>query len=61
MKLEERRKKLGLTQQEVAEKLGVSRECVSQWENGQSKPRVDTLINLANVLKCSPASLLRSI
>jgi transcriptional regulator with XRE-family HTH domain len=35
--LKQRRKELGLTQQEVADGLGISRERLSEWENGKFK------------------------
>ena len=35
-KISEQRKKLGLTQEQLAEKVGVSAQAVSKWENGVS-------------------------
>ena len=40
LKLRERR---GLSQQEVAEQLNVTRQAVSRWERGETTPNVDTL------------------
>ena len=37
------RKKLGLTQDEFAEKLLLTRQAVSRWENGETVPKTDTL------------------
>ena len=37
------RKKNGWSQEELAEKLGVSRQAVSKWENGDSAPDLDRL------------------
>lgn len=37
------RKKQGLTQEEMAQKLFVTRQAVSRWENGESVPSIDTL------------------
>ena len=37
-KIIEERKKLGLSQEELAEKLSVSRQAVSKWESAQSIP-----------------------
>lgn len=34
------RKRSGLSQEEVAEKLGVSRQTVSKWENGETLPDI---------------------
>ena len=44
------REQKGLTQAEVAEMLGVTAAAVSKWENGSSKPRVDVLFRLAEIL-----------
>lgn len=43
------RKKAGLSQEELAEKLGVSRQAISKWECGESLPDVDNLITIAKV------------
>ena len=44
------REKKGMTQAEIANMLGVTAAAVSKWENGSSKPRVDVLIKLAQIL-----------
>ncbi|MBQ4317464.1 MAG: helix-turn-helix domain-containing protein [Clostridia bacterium] len=44
------REKNGLTQADVASKLGVTPAAVSKWENGSSKPRVEVLFQLAQLL-----------
>lgn len=53
MKLEEKliylRKKQGLTQQELAGELEVSRQAVSRWEMGQAVPNTDNLKVLSNL------------
>ncbi len=41
------RKTLGITQETLAEKLGITPQSVSRWENGQSRPDVDMLPKLA--------------
>lgn len=41
------RKSSGLSQAELAEKLGVTNKAVSKWENGRAKPSTDTLRKLA--------------
>lgn len=51
-KLLDLRKKLGLSQEEVAEKLNVSRQTISKWETGQTVPelfKVKLLSELYNV------------
>ncbi len=47
--LKEMRKKKGLTQEQLAEKLGVSNRSVSRWENGKNMPDFDLIIELANL------------
>lgn len=44
------REKNGMTQAELASKLGVTPAAVSKWENGSSKPRVEVLFQLAQLL-----------
>lgn len=44
------REKNGMTQADIASKLGVTPAAVSKWENGSSKPRVEILFQLAQLL-----------
>lgn len=53
-----KRKSLGYTQQMLADKLHISFQAVSKWENGTSCPEIDLLPVLANVLGTSVDSLL---
>lgn len=48
----ELRKKKNFTQEELAEKLEVKQNTISNWENGVSKPDVDMCVKIAKVLKC---------
>ena len=48
-KLTQARKAAGLTQADVAAKLNVSRQAVSRWESGQSKPSTEKLLALAKI------------
>ena len=52
------REKNGLTQAEVAYRLGVTAAAVSKWENGSSKPRVEILFQLAEMLGVRPEDLM---
>ena len=45
------RKRKGLSQQELADKVGVVRQTISKWENGDSTPDSVSLIKIANVLQ----------
>ena len=53
------REKAGLTQQELADKLGVGQSAVAMWESQKALPRTDKLPVLAKVLKCSLSALLK--
>ena len=48
-RLAELRREHGLSQEELAEKLGVSRQAVSKWERAESSPDTDNLIALAKL------------
>lgn len=48
-----------MTQEFVAEHLGVSRQAVSKWEIGASDPSTSNLIALAKLFNVSPEDLLR--
>ena len=52
-KIAEERKKLGFTQQQFAEKLGVTRQAVSRWESDFAFPETDTLIKMSELFGCS--------
>ncbi len=52
-KLYELRKKEGLSQEELAEKVGVSRQTISKWEMGQSSPEMEKLVNLSKLFNLS--------
>lgn len=46
----ELRKQYGLTQENIAEKCGVSRQAVTKWESNEVTPQIDNLIELADFL-----------
>ena len=48
-RLVELRKKNNLSQEELAEKLGVSRQAISKWERSEASPDTDNLIALAEI------------
>ena len=52
------RKRLGLTQDALAEKLGVTAQAVSKWENDQSCPDITTLPRLAEIFGITTDALL---
>ena len=53
------RTQMGLSQEDLAEKLGVSRQSVSKWETGQSVPDLDKLIKLSDLFGISVDELVR--
>ena len=46
--LKELRKEKNITQEELAEKMGVARRTVSRWENGANMPDIDVLIDISD-------------
>lgn len=54
----ERRENLNLTQEQLAQELKTDRSTVAKWETGKSAPRIEMMIRLAEVLKCTPNDLL---
>lgn len=57
-KIKEHRKKLNITQRELAEALGVSVQAISKWETGSGIPDVSALIPLARELHITTDELL---
>ena len=59
--LKENRVRCQMTQEFVAEHLGVSRQAVSKWENGTSDPSTSNLLALAKLYGISAEELLRQV
>lgn len=57
-RLQKLRKEKGFSQEELAEKLGISRQAVSKWERAESSPDTDNLICLARLYGISIDELL---
>lgn len=53
-RVKSRRDELGLTQIQLAKKVGVSGVTISQWESGDYSPKGKNLYKLADALECSP-------
>lgn len=47
------REKMRLSQEDVAEKIGVSRFTIINWESGKREPKLSELIKLANLFGCT--------
>ena len=59
--LKDHRLRCQMTQEFVAERLGVSRQAVSKWENGTSDPSTSNLLALAQLYGVDAADLLREV
>ena len=55
------RKARGWSQEELAERVGVSRQAVSRWESGTAKPDADKIISICDLFGVSADYLLRDI
>lgn len=58
MNIKKAREKAGLTQQDLANELGVGQSTVAMWETQNSLPRTDKLPALAKILGCTIDELL---
>ena len=58
-KIIDERKRLGLSQEELAEKLSVSRQAVSKWESAQSTPDLQRVLQMAELFEVSTDYLLK--
>ena len=59
--LKQHREECRMTQEFVAESVGVSRQAVSKWENGTSDPSTSNLIALAKLFDLSAEELLHEV
>lgn len=59
--LKQHRNECKMTQEFVAEAIGVSRQAVSKWESGLSDPNTTNLMALAKLFGISPEDLLREV
>lgn len=55
------RKQNGFTQEQVAERLGVSRQAVAKWEKGESLPDIESVITLADMYGVAVDFLVRNM
>ena len=53
MNIKERREELGMSQKDLAEKVGISKSFLCDIEQGRSKPSIDTAVKLADALDIS--------
>ena len=57
----DRRGKLLMSQQQVADRMGIHRARLAMWETGRAYPRVVALITLGRALEMNPHKLLDAI
>lgn len=57
-RIKEFRLKAGLTQSELAEKLGIPYQSIGQWERGLRSPKIETLQKIAEALGVEPWQLM---
>ena len=60
-KLKAARSRAGLTQEQVAEALDVTRQAVSKWETGAAEPSTSNLLALAKLYGIDLSELLRGV
>ena len=53
------RREKGITQQELANQLFVTKQAVSRWEHGKRMPDIETIVRLAEVLDTDVNDLVR--
>lgn len=52
------RKLKGITQNEMADRIGVTRQCYGHYEQGRRQPTIDLLRSICEVLECSSDELI---
>lgn len=57
--IKEQRKKLGFTQEEIAEQLYVTRQTISNWEQGKSYPDLNMLVKISDIYKMPIDAMLK--
>jgi transcriptional regulator with XRE-family HTH domain len=60
-KLHQLRKRHNLSQEQLADKLGISRQSISKWESAQSVPEIDKIVQLSEIFGVTTDYLLKDI
>lgn len=55
--VKQKREQLNITQNQLAEELGVDRSTIAKWETGEAMPRADKLPEIAKILGCEIGDL----
>jgi len=53
--------KAGLTQLELAQKLGVKERVITFWETGRSQPHIEQVMDIAKILETEPKEIFPDI
>lgn len=61
VRIQQYRKALGLTQEDIADRMGCSLTYISKLENGKASCNLERLFELSNLLECDAADLLLGI
>ena len=57
-KIKQMRQSRGITQQQLADAIGVKQKDISRWETGKRIPKLDKLLLIAKALKCEITDLI---
>ena len=60
-RIQQLRKQKGISQEELADRVGVSRQAVSKWESAQSVPDLDKILLLSDYFEVTTDYLLKGI
>ena len=55
------RKKANLSQEQLADKLSVTRQAISKWESGQTMPEADKILLLSDIFNVTTDQLLKGV
>lgn len=61
MTLKELRKKRGMTQEQLANRLGIARSLISKYENGKISPTITTAFRMAEILGCGIDEIVQAL
>lgn len=51
-KINQLRKLSGMTQEQLAEKLNVSRQTISKWESDSTSPDLESIVKISRIFSC---------
>ena len=57
-RIKSKREELGLSLQQLADMIGVSKSAIAKWEQGKSSPRRPRLDDMCKIFKCTPGWLM---